>query len=150
MPFRSNSHTFRLSMAVFWPSLHSPFPEMASLGVLSAVFLVIRRDSVCGETEHYVQKRHKHVRTLQQALIINPSGDTQLNSSCVIFRYIWASDFEGPGSNAAATGCHSPLQRYFRLDQMMFSCEKQNTPSLPPRMVLSILTPESATRVGPS
>lgn len=44
----------------------------------------------------------------------------------------------------------SPLQRYLRLDQMMFSCEKQKTPNLPPLIVVSIVTPESATRSEPS
>lgn len=44
----------------------------------------------------------------------------------------------------------SPLQRYCRLDQMMFSWEKQKTPSRPPRMVVSMITPESATSRGPS
>lgn len=45
---------------------------------------------------------------------------------------------------------HSPLQRYFRLDQIIFSWEKQNTPSLPPLMLVSIITPVSATRFEPS
>ena len=39
----------------------------------------------------------------------------------------------------------SPLHRYWRLDQMMFSWEKQNTPRRPPRMDVSMITPESAT-----
>lgn len=42
------------------------------------------------------------------------------------------------------------MQRYFRLDQIIFSCEKQNTPSLPPLMLVSIITPVSATRSEPS
>lgn len=45
---------------------------------------------------------------------------------------------------------HSPLQRYLRLDQMMFSCEKQNTPRRPPLILVSITTPESATMSVPS
>lgn len=43
-----------------------------------------------------------------------------------------------------------PLQRYRRLDQMMFSWEKQKTPSRPPLMEVSTTTPESATMVFPS
>lgn len=50
----------------------------------------------------------------------------------------------------SSTCRHSPLQRYFRLDQIIFSCEKQNTPSLPPLMLVSIITPVSATRFEPS
>ena len=42
----------------------------------------------------------------------------------------------------------SLLQAYIRLDQMTFSCEKQKTPSLPPRMVVSKITPESAACIG--
>lgn len=33
---------------------------------------------------------------------------------------------------------------------MMFSWEKQNTPRRPPRMDVSMITPESATSWGPS
>lgn len=33
---------------------------------------------------------------------------------------------------------------------MMFSCEKQKTPSRPPLMVVSMTTPESATMSDPS
>ncbi|TNN39486.1 Glycosyltransferase-like protein LARGE2 [Liparis tanakae] len=42
------------------------------------------------------------------------------------------------------------LVRYFRLDQMMFSWEKQNTPSRPPRMLVSMITSVSATSLEPS
>lgn len=45
-----------------------------------------------------------------------------------------------PGIIAAKP--NSPLQRYTRSDQMIISCEKQNTPSLPPLSVESKMFPE--------
>lgn len=43
-----------------------------------------------------------------------------------------------------------PLHLYCKLDQMTFSCEKLNTPNLPPLSVLSKTLPESDTILSPS
>ena len=69
-----------------------------------------------------------------------------------LHRYsILMSGWTGPLWWGDQPGDHSsPLQRYLRLDQMMFSWEKQNTPSRPPLMVVSMVTPESATNSVPS
>lgn len=48
------------------------------------------------------------------------------------------------------TSCYLPLHLQPRLDHMTFSWEKQKTPNRPPLIVVSITTPESATRAVPS
>lgn len=43
-----------------------------------------------------------------------------------------------------------PLHLYNIFENMTFSCEKQKTPSFPPRKVVSIMLPESAKSSVPS